>query len=346
MHVNRSVVDSFFNRATRNYNDLGVEKFTNPVFFDHFKNVLKDISGKRNYREGEKIISEDLDRIIGVVNKVLDNIKIGFNEQKTSMTKNTRDEFNPHAIFVAATDYLFATALKDLGCPDMPENFGNKVFEHIDVLAENVDGIINENDYITIQFDTNYKEQRKKDAAEVEDNNRDLIKAAQEKKSTPIQVATLAAEYKALKRRQDNHNVFWRFFHKQENADRTALLDTMRNALKNVLGEDFDLDGKLPRAIGTEYNKTLLARLSKEAFSNDAIASRLKFSTQDIQHEPTNTERADKFDADKQIQNNASRLRDSVSFNKEDLKNFEGKDSEIAPTTVIENPVKDVKLEV
>ena len=120
----------------------------------------------------------------------------------------------------------------------------------------------------------------------------------------------------------------------------------MRNALKNVLGEDYDLDGKLPRAIGAEYNKTVLARSSKEAFSNDAIASRLKFSTQDIQHEPTNTERADKFDADKQIQNNASRLRDSVSFNKEDLKNFEGKDSQIVPSTVIENPAKEVKLEV
>ena len=100
-----------------------------------------------------------------------------------------------------------------------------------------------------------YKNQRGKDAIEVNKTFNENMLALRNGESKSRTVGNMVAEYQALSKRQKDHNAFWRFFHKQENIDRNNLLAEMKNAIKNALPEgmkNVDLDKVKPAEVARE----------------------------------------------------------------------------------------------
>ena len=213
-------------------------------------------------------------------------------QRLTAIHTKKRANYNAYERFVAANDYLFAMTMKTLGCPDMPAYFGNDVTEHIDSISAQAELQIKQEEYNKNTIERHYHDQRGKDAKKLRPYHLDNRKSIMDKKAAAITVSNYAAEYHALKKRQEGHNAIWRFFHKKENKERNALLANMKKVLESAIGKDIEIDDSTPVQIAESYSKQIIAGSSKETFKEDAISKRCQFPNAFFKHEATLNERA------------------------------------------------------
>ena len=194
---------------------------------------------------------------------------------------------------ITVNDYMYAMAMKALGCPDIPESFGSEMQNAIKNIATRAEFEMKKSDFDNTSVDRCYEKQRWKDAKDVQKANAESRKQILSKKASPLRVAQYAGEYFALKKRQEGHGKWWIFFHKKENEARTKLLADMEKTLKTVLKEGEVLDELDPVKIAKNYNKKNIELRANEAFQS-GIAKRNGMPPNFIEDKPTSTERADK----------------------------------------------------
>jgi hypothetical protein len=308
-------------------------------FVDGFQELLNNIVKERRYKEGEnivngykegeKIIESDLDRIKNAVKltlaeminvmadqplslaqiektvgtavfkniEALDDSKkieaIKNIEKKGKLSEKDRLTYDPFPAVIALSDHLYAMAMRTLGCPDIPESFGDDIVDVIKAVAVHAETAIRKEDYQKTSIRLRYNKQRGMDANEVQSNISKNQKLIDSKKATPLNIAQYAGEYYALKQRQEGHGAIWKFFHKQENEDRMKLLETMEKTLKSVLDDDDELDKLTPVMIAESYNSSIVASRAKETFYFNGISRRNQIPQTFFEHKPTSTKRAD-----------------------------------------------------
>ena len=261
-----------------------IDTYLEKPLWDELTNNAKAIAKERNYIPGEQIFKEDLDLIKDSVSAMLTDICNEYVELAIEYGKRgAKDALNT---LLLVNDQMFAKLAKTLGCPDMPANFGKEIEDKILDLATQAELKITENDYAETTTDLRFTEQRKKNVDKIIGNINSLAEPLKNKEATPLDVAKYAAEYQALKRRQDNHTRVWKFFHKGENKKRTELLAQMKETLKEVLGQETDVDNLTPKELADSHLAgSFKARMEKETDPN-GICNRCGFDSSRVGHEP------------------------------------------------------------
>ena len=212
----------------------------NAGLLNEYRDALKKIAKTSNYTEGQKISEKDLAVITKSMGKLFDSAVMGFSMQDN----NFKREFDGKDYVFAAYDYLFALAMNELNCPDIPKeplenmlcDFSVKLSREIPMIAPS----INEQ----------FNKQRYQDAAYLENIGiRHLLYPDENRKYPPRQVAALYAEYRALQERQKNHGAIWRAFHSKENKARNDLLKRMEDIITKTIPEDVFKNLKEPADI-------------------------------------------------------------------------------------------------
>jgi hypothetical protein len=131
----------------------------------NFNYVLDNIAKKSKYQEGAKILESDLAVIKEKVNDIITCMVGELEKNEREMVKVDRMEFNTFDTLVAASDYLYAMAMKKLGCPDMPTSFGDDVYANIQNHAKKLDEKVKKS-YYDEEYSTKtyFDNQRRMDA--------------------------------------------------------------------------------------------------------------------------------------------------------------------------------------
>ena len=257
MYITRDQVYILCDRTAEKFSKDGLGRFIDQKRMNDYQKLLESIAEERSYKEGEKIMPSDLDQIRKSVNALLDNFRSEIIEKRATIPPTTRFTYDAHASLLAVNDYLFSTAMKTLGCPDMPHQFGFAVLGHIDSIAPDMEYLLKQEEYKKITTDKYYKNQRGRSASDLFKSTKALKDAIANKTASPLKVAKYVAEYQALKKRQEGHGAIWRFFHKKENEARTKLLTIMQKTLGSLLDDDFNIDDFTPGDIAADYNRGL-----------------------------------------------------------------------------------------
>ena len=293
MHVKKDNVERLLGVTSQKFQEESIQKITDTDLIDDFQRLLNDIARKSQYEEGAQILDSDLARIKSSVSTIHNAMKRNMVEKKgTLMGKKGPIQYDPFASLVTVNDHLYAMAMKTLGSPDIPESFGEDMQSLIGNIAGDAEFEIKETDYAKTTIDRNFKNQRRMDAKTVRKANLESRKQILRKEASPHRVAQYAGAYYALKKRQEGHGRVWRFFHKKENAARTALLADMEKTLKTVLGEGEELDKLTPIEIARSHNTRKLAGRASETFRS-GLSARVGMPATLFEQQPTSTERAD-----------------------------------------------------
>jgi hypothetical protein len=330
MYIKQQYAERLFEVRNTKFKEKGIGNYVDMGYIDGFQELLNNIAKERRYTEGEKIIDSDLDRIkkavkltltgminimaeqplslaqmekivgSGVMRQIesipedLKKMEAIFDiEKKGKLSEQERLNYDPYPAFVAVTDHMYAMAMRTLGCPDIPESFGDDVISVVKNAAVKAETSMKGVDYQKTSVKLRYDKQRQMDANEVKSKIKKNQKLIDGKKASPLNVAQYAAEYFALKKRQEGHGGIWRFFHKQENEDRMKLLETMEKSLKSLLNEGDELDKLTPVMIAESYNSSIVASRAKETFAFNGISKRNQIPHTFFEHKPTSTKRAD-----------------------------------------------------
>lgn len=269
--------ESFFDKVDAKYQDKKLYNLAPKKAMDDYLNLLEEIANKRNYNEGDKIEAEDLERIVSSVKSIISATADKMVEKKDSITTGYFDQSESFPSLMLMNDYLFAMAQRDLGSPDMPTNFGAEVEQRISETAFETDFKMKQLTYNSSDSVIRYERQRKINADKLIAKNESLSERL-DKNPTSVEIAEYAAEYQALKKRQENHNGIWRFFHKKENIARTALLAEMKEKLERVLGNGIDVDTKKPSELAAIHHTVAIKSLTDKAFKPEAIGKRYSTS--------------------------------------------------------------------
>lgn len=279
MFIRKENVDEVLKTANENCKNYNIQDSFGVLMMISYNTLLDNIAKKNNYKEGEAISEDDLKAIQKNVKDVIDNV--------ASQTKSNQEKkfvmdkmyFSGYDTLMAANDYLYALAMKKLGCPDIPTSFGSDVVSNIQNTAKRLDATVKQS-YYDHEYSTKtyFDKQRKKDADEVRFKNKSLIQAFNTSLGSVNQLAELVAEYQALKLRQDGHNGFWRFFHRGENKERMQLLEDMKSAIGKAVGNDVSLDPneKTPADIANLLNNKMIDKKAKDALKSEKFAERCK----------------------------------------------------------------------
>ena len=265
--------ESFFEKVDAKYQDKKLYNLAPQKAMDDYLNLLEEIANKRNYNEGDKIEAEDLERIVSSVKSIISATADKMVEKKDSITTGYFDQSESFPSLMLMNDYLFAMAQRDLGCPDMPANFGAEVENRISEPAFETDFKMKQLTYNSSDSVNRYERQRKINADKLIAKNESLSERL-DKNPTSIEIAEYAAEYQALKKRQENHTRVWRFFHKGENKKRTELLAQMKAKLEGILGTDAGIDTKKPSELAAIHHTAAIKSLTDKAFKPEAIGKR------------------------------------------------------------------------
>ena len=173
MYVKKEYAESFFEATSKNFLKKGVYNFTDMSYVDAFQEQLnvmakehKDEAGEIiKYEEGEKILPSDLTHLKDTIRLILEDMKKGFVEERASfdqaeeakMSAKERANFDPLPALMAVTDYLYAMAMKTLGCPDIPESFGSDVVELIEDVSAKTELEMKESEYLKTDVDRRYE---------------------------------------------------------------------------------------------------------------------------------------------------------------------------------------------
>lgn len=299
MYVKQEHAERLFEKTSQSFAKKGVHNFTDLGFVDAFEEQLRVMARARKYQEGEQIMPGDLVLLKETVQTILTDMKEGMLDQRETLEQSEnqtgklsvkeKGAYDTLLAMTEVTDHLYAMAMKTLGCPNIPASFGTDIVDMIGKLSSEAELEMKEKEYKKTDVDRRYREQRGKNAAEVRkaiSTNKTFIR---DKKESPLRVAQYAADYHALKKRQEGHGAVWRFFHKKENEARTKLLEMMKKDLVALAGADADVDAMTPVEISVAYNQAK----AKEALSENGIAKRAQMPKEDFAHEPTLTDRAE-----------------------------------------------------
>ena len=329
MHVKIDKADRLLELTSQRYLDKNIHRFVDMGYIDSYQELLKNIAKNSQYKEGEEITKSDLSRIKNAVVATLDGMrkmmveqpltleeikeKVGtdkFNqilsladnekqnairriEKEGRLSQEQETQYDPLGAIIAVNDYMYAMAMKFLGCPDIPESFGIEMQNAIKNIANRAEFEMKKDDFEDTAVEMYYETQRGKSAKQVSEATVEVKNLIVDKKALPSSVAQYASEYYALKKRQEGHGKWWIFFHKKENEARTKLLADMEKTLKTFLKDGEELDKLNSIKVAEIYNKKTIAIRANEAFTN-GIAKRSGMPLNFIEDKPTSTERADK----------------------------------------------------
>ena len=286
MFTRKQNAESFFDKVNAKYQDKKLYNLAPKKALESYIDLLDEIATKRNYNEGDKIEAEDLERIVSSVKSIISATADKMVEKKDSITTRYFDQSESLPSLLLMNDYLFALAQKELGCPDMPANFGTDVEKRISEAAFETDFNMKRLTYNSSDSINRYNRQRKINADKLIEKNENLSERL-DKNPTSIEIAEYAAEYQALKKRQENHNRVWRFFHKGENKKRNELLAQMKRTLKGALGASALIETATPEQLAKEYHaRTIKENMAKESDPNGICRRCGNFDTSKIGHEP------------------------------------------------------------
>lgn len=329
MHVKKDNADRLLELTSRRYLERNINRFVDKGYMDGYQELLKDIANKSQYNEGEKITNSDLSRIKNAVVATLDGMRnmmveqpltleeikakkgeSEFNrilsldeskkqdairriEKKGRLSQEEQTQYDTLGAIIAVNDYMYAVAMKSLGCPDIPESFGIEMQNAIKKIANRAEFEMKKDDFEDTAVVMYYETQRGKSAKQVSEATAEVKNLIVDKKALPFNVAQYASEYYALKKRQEGHGKWWIFFHKKENEARTNLLADMKKTLKTFLKDGDELDNLDSIQVAEIYNKNNIESRANKAFE-DGIAKRNEMPSEFIEDKPTSTERADK----------------------------------------------------
>ena len=337
MFITKEKVTPIYDRMCEEYEKY--RRLVNDELMDEYNALLKGIAEKGEYQEGEMITGGDLASINKSVKKILEDVKKNIIAKGESMQTSEKMSYDCVAPMIAMTDYMFVTAMKTLGCPYIPNSFGPEIHEALEHQAKQADSQLKKAEYMSISSEEHYNDQRKKDADVVRANNSELIYAVKQKKASPEKVATLLAEYQALKHRQNNHTFIWRMFHGDENKARKTLLSDMEKALKGVLGDNVYLDKVSPIKIAVNMEDKIINTQMQKDLKDTALMERYQLPHQCFVYGARSTERAKAYRESHNLLVNKEdkEVRTNVEFKENE---FVAKDDKKVEPKLVEVPAK------
>jgi hypothetical protein len=284
-HV-ESILDSIHEKAA----EKGLQLFLNTDQLENYQNLLKEIASTSKYQEGEEILPSDLERIKTSVKGIIESA--GNELSNREVDKEKQVNYNSFEKMIALSDFLFATAMKELGCPDIPSHFGKDVENALKETAKNINKQVRREALGDVNRDEHYNRQRYIDAADVRKSNEELLSSCFHKTANSLQIAQLAAEYQALHKRQQGHGAWWRFFHKKENIARQELLKEMKDTIQGLVG-NADLIENSPQEIANIADGKKIEAQSEKPFKEEAIVDRNNLNWRMFVYAPKDSQRAD-----------------------------------------------------
>ena len=194
-------------------------------------------------------------------------------DKKGKLSQKERVNYDPFSAMMIVNDHMYAMVMKTLGCPDVPEFFGNATKTTIANSAFRAEWEIRERDYKNTLIEKSFDRQRginAKKLVKTLNGKKDLIN---QRNATPLDVAQYAGEYFALKKRQENHTDLWRYFHKNENKKRMQLLAEMKEILEAVIGKQGTLDDSkmTPIKISEIYGREVFPNKMNQMFKSSIV---------------------------------------------------------------------------
>lgn len=261
MVIKNNSVNDFLKAAEEKFKASGLT--VKPEAMQRFDNELAQAAAGKRYEEGDDFNNVDAFTFANEAALVLDNA-----------ARNTSKIENPREQLMILSDYLYAKAMKEFGCPNIPMGFGDIAHRSMAGIIARLDSKqnLNHGDSYNEKI---YDNQRRKDANVVADSLATEMEAAAKGEATPAQIQKLIAEYQALQTRQNNHNFFWRLFHSDENKARSTLLSNMKSAIETTLGGSKNLMKCRPLAIAEKMYEEKATEDLKVAFTEEAMNRRL-----------------------------------------------------------------------
>ena len=163
-------------------------------------------------------------------------------------------------------------------------------------IAGNISFKATDDNYKSVNTNTQFDLQRRKSASEVKTLTESYFKRSSFNPLQPLEGAEFTAEYQALKLRQEGHGRIWRFFHRKENESRMQLLADMKAELeKHIDATKINIDTASPADVAHYMRKQDLDKTLAKEFKNDGYAKRNKHNDAlAFRHdEPISTKRYD-----------------------------------------------------
>lgn len=292
MYVNTKNAQPLLNEAERKYISSGMNLFIDSRALDGYTEVLRTIARESKYNQGETIKPSDLANIELAVKEVINVTRYNLRQNAKNISEKSRTNIDTFRSFLALDDYLYAIAMQELGCPDIPTSFGEKHQQWLKDKTSLEEFEVKKDDYEITTVDNHYTEQRRKSANKVRANNTEYMSFINNKMAPPIYVAKLLAEYQALVKRQEGHGEVWKFFHRRENNAREKLLQDMKNVLVSAVGNDVNLETANPLEMAKKYNNIRQPLITEAAFKNDSFESRLRLPKGVAKYKSTIDQRA------------------------------------------------------
>ena len=174
MYIIAEKIKGVYERTEESCLNYHLDFFLNSEEFAEYTRILREIAEESKYTEGEQILDSDLDRIKAGAKDVINSIS------EVLANKEVKEEaklkYNSLPTLMALTDHLFATAMKELGSPDMPPSFGIENRKTVADLTMDSETKIRAIDYKEATAEEHFKKQRKRDAAVVIKDNEGLEK--------------------------------------------------------------------------------------------------------------------------------------------------------------------------
>ena len=300
-----SILDAIYEKAS----EKGLQHFLKDDELKNYQNLLKEIASTSKYQEGEEILPSDLEKIKTSVKGIIESA--GNELSSIEVDKEKQANYNSFEKMIALSDFLFATAMKELGCPDIPSHFGKDVENALKDTAKNVNKQVKSEALGGVNREEHYNRQRYIDAADVRKSNEELLSSCFHKTANSLQIAQLTAEYQALHKRQQGHGAWWRFFHKKENIARKELLKEMKDTIQGLVG-NVDLIENSPQDIANIADGRKIEAESVKPFKEEAIVDRNNLSWKMFSYEPRNSDRAN-------LEREEMKNRSSLNLKEKDL---------------------------
>lgn len=323
MYFRKSDIQKVIKHVRKHAKDIGLLIFKEDVTM--FLHELDDILENKKYREGEQIDPSDMQRMYPWIESAIKKYTgaVIVDAKKSIQPMDPIADPTDHLLTI--TDYYFALAQEKLGCPNMSLFlFNDRIEKTVEKCALEIDNAFPKYNY---SVDAEFKSQRGKDADELLGRFNDHRKAISNKNNTAKHMGELICEYQALKKRQKNHNAFWRAFHRGENKARNALLKSMESTIMGTVDKVF------PKGTYTDVNSLNPSEIARKLADarirgNVAVAAsyRTETKTQAIFGCPeADSIRAKEFDINLDFDGKIP-----MSNEKEFLKEFEVKNTDVS----------------
>ena len=139
MFIKKEKVDEVLKTANENCKKYNIQDSFGVLMMISYNTLLDNIAKKNNYKEGEAISEDDLKAIQKNVKDVIANVASQTESNQEKKFVMDKMYFSGYDTLMAANDYLYALAMKKLGCPDIPTSFGLDVASNIQNTAKRLD---------------------------------------------------------------------------------------------------------------------------------------------------------------------------------------------------------------